>query len=101
METVTACVCLGFPQIGLDGPRGYVDDPLLDMTTPTLFVIGQNSLQCRIDDVEDMREKMNSNNDMIVVGGSDEMLRMSNINKKRYYMTQAMVDRTIQVTGST
>ena len=46
---IKACICLGFPLYTLDGIRGEPDDPLLDMRTSTLFLIGENATQTRAD----------------------------------------------------
>ena len=73
------------------------DDPLLDSRTPTMFVIGQNSTTCSIDDMEDLREKMKAENSLLVVGGADDNIRVSRSKKKEEGVTQVMVDKKILV----
>jgi hypothetical protein len=92
---IKACVCLGFPLNTLDGIRGEPDDPLLDLRTPTLFVIGENSTQTRSDDLEDIRERMRAETSMVLVGGADDKLRLSKAKKMTEGITQSMVDRCI------
>ena len=96
IEHVEAVVCLGFPLVGSAGCHGDLEDPTLESTTPTLFVIGQHSTTCSIDDIENMREKMKAESHLVVVGGADNNLWMCHKRKKQEGVTQSMVDKKIQ-----
>lgn len=74
-----------------------VDDPLLDSHTPTLFVVGQNSLSCGIDEIENFREHMKAESGLVVVGGADDRLHMCSLKKRLEGVTQSMVDRCMLV----
>jgi len=82
IPNISALICLGFPMHTLDGTRGEADDPVLDLRVPTLFVIGQNATQSRADDVEDMRERLQGETGLVIVGGADDLLRVSKHKKK-------------------
>nr|KAG5705251.1 hypothetical protein BaRGS_011277 [Batillaria attramentaria] len=97
VESVSGVVCLGFPFTGIHGPRGDVEDPLLDSRTPTLFLIGQNACDCTVDQLQDLREHMRAETGLVVVGGADEQLRLSHRQKREEGLTQAMADRCIIV----
>ena len=73
------------------------EDPLLGSQTPTLFVIGQNAGDCSIDQLQDLREHMHAETGMLVVGGADELLRLSHRQKRDEGLTQSMADRCILV----
>lgn len=47
VENVNSVICIGFAFNTLNGARGQPDDKILDLTTPVMFVLGQNSERSR------------------------------------------------------
>lgn len=47
VEQVNSVICLGFAFNTLIGVRGNPDDRIVDLTTPILFIIGQNAQRSR------------------------------------------------------
>ena len=70
------------------GSRGDVEDPFLDLRTPTLFVLGQQAPLSPLADVEDLREKIKAETSLVLVGGADDQLRMCKRKKKLEGITQ-------------
>lgn len=68
---------------------------------PTLFIIGQNSNMCSIDDMEDFRSRMRATTGLVVVGGADDMLRISPEKMLSESITQEIVDRCVLVSTKT
>ncbi|XP_054289184.1 KAT8 regulatory NSL complex subunit 3-like [Macrosteles quadrilineatus] len=94
-EKVKAVVCLGFPMYTVEDNRGTPDDALLNLTVPTLFVTGQNAATSTLDDLEDLREKLNTVTSLVLVGGADDQLRLTKSKKKLEKVTQSMVDKCV------
>ncbi|KAH9520304.1 KAT8 regulatory NSL complex subunit 3 [Bulinus truncatus] len=95
MEVVHGIICLGFPTMGISGSRGEIDDSIYNCRTPTLFVVGQNASSCSVDLLEDIRERLRIETELVLIGGADDHLRMSRAKKQCYSVTQTMVDRCI------
>lgn len=93
---VSAIICLGFPLSSINGFRGDLDDPMLDMNIPILFVVGQIASAATLDALERLRESMSrSDTGLVVVGGANDKLIVSY--KKKLYdgITQYQVDKSI------
>lgn len=93
---VAAIICLGFPLTSLNGFRGDLDDPMLDLDIPILFVIGQMAAKSTIGALERLRESMpQSDTGLVVIGGANDKLIMCY--KKKLYdgVTQYHVDKSI------
>lgn len=95
VETVTCVVCMGIAYNTVHGVRGAPDDRILDLTTPILFVIGQNSAKVSQEEMESMREKMQSHTSLVVVGSADDCLRVGKSKRKIEKVTQSMVDNMV------
>lgn len=95
MEHITAIVCFGFPFSTVDGRRGTPEDTILDVRCPVMFVIGQHATISRVDDIEDLRERMQVATSLVVVGSADDHLRVSASKKIAEKISQGMVDRCI------
>ncbi|KRG05338.1 uncharacterized protein Dmoj_GI18463, isoform F [Drosophila mojavensis] len=91
-ESVACVICMGFAYNTLRGPRGAPDDRLLDIKAPILFVIGQNSARSSQEEMEGLRERMQSESSLVVVGSADDALRVPKSKRRLEAVTQAMID---------
>ncbi|XP_039227887.1 KAT8 regulatory NSL complex subunit 3 isoform X4 [Drosophila yakuba] len=91
-ESVACVVCMGFAYNTARGPRGTPDDRMLDIKAPILFVIGQNSARTSQEEMEGLRERMQSESSLVVVGSADDALRVPKSKRRIEGVTQSMVD---------
>ncbi|KAH8401334.1 hypothetical protein KR009_004629 [Drosophila setifemur] len=94
-ESVACVVCMGFAYNTFRGPRGTPDDRMLDIKAPILFVIGQNSARTSPEEMEGLRERMQSESSLVVVGSADDALRVPKTKRRIEGVTQSMVDAMV------
>lgn len=95
VEQVAGVVCFGFAFNTVHGPRGNADDHILDLPTPVMFLIGQNSARSSQEEIEGLRERMIAPTSLVVIGSADDCLRVSKIKRKIEKISQEMVDNMI------
>lgn len=97
LDKVDAVVCLGFPCNSMeeDNAQDFWAG-LVQIECPVLYVIGTHALSNSIDRTEELREKMKTQTNLIVMESGDELLRLTKSQKRILGMTQNMVDKLIQ-----
>ncbi|CAG0920415.1 unnamed protein product [Notodromas monacha] len=91
-QGIAAIICLGFPTSTLVGKRGKADDSLVDLDCDILFIVGENAVNTRLQDLEALRSQMKGGNSLLVVGGADEHLMLSPETLMREKITQNVAD---------
>ncbi|ESO13026.1 hypothetical protein HELRODRAFT_159622 [Helobdella robusta] len=72
------------------------DNHLIDITTPTLYIIGQRSkYNCPVERIESYRQKYDVVTGLVLVGGGDDDLEVDFPRLKYYEITQTIVDKCI------
>lgn len=95
VENVNCIITLGFAYNTINGIRGTPEDNVLSVQVPVLFIVGQNAAKSSPEEIETLRERMQSNTSMVVVGSADDALRVGKTKRKIEGVTQAMIDNMI------
>uniref|UniRef100_A0A914V3Y6 KAT8 regulatory NSL complex subunit 3 n=1 Tax=Plectus sambesii TaxID=2011161 RepID=A0A914V3Y6_9BILA len=77
LSAVSAVINFAFPVVCANGSRGDVDDDILTVTAPCLFVVGQFACDSSFDVLQDLRDHMRSESGLIVVGSANSNLYVS------------------------
>lgn len=94
-NNLNCVICIGFATNTMRGARGHLDDRLVDLQTPVLFVSGQNGTRSSQEQIESLREQMIAPTALVVVGSADDCLQVSHAKRKLEQITQAMVDSMV------
>lgn len=97
VENVSSIVCMGYAFNTINGVRGAPDDKILEITTPILFVLGENSAKSSQEEIESLRERMAAQTSLVVVGSADDALRIGKFRRHIEGISQSMVDNMIAV----
>uniref|UniRef100_A0A1L8DJT7 Putative kat8 regulatory nsl complex subunit 3 isoform x2 n=1 Tax=Nyssomyia neivai TaxID=330878 RepID=A0A1L8DJT7_9DIPT len=95
LEPASSIVCMGFAYNTMQGIRGCPDDQIQEITTPILFVVGQNSARTSQEEIESLRENMIAQTSLVIVGSADDALRVNTKKRRIEKVTQAMVDNMV------
>lgn len=95
VEQVSGVICFGFSYNTVHGARGQADDHFLDLTTPVLFLVGQNAARASEEEIEFFRAKLTAPTSTVIVGAADDYLRVSKTKRRLEGVTQEMVDNMV------
>lgn len=94
-QNISCVVCLGFSTSTMRGSRGNLDDRLVELQTPALFVVGQNATRTSQEQIEALREQMISPTALVVVGSADDCLQVTHAKRRLEQVTQSMVNSMV------
>ncbi|CAH1453602.1 unnamed protein product [Lactuca virosa] len=87
----SAVVCLGYP---LKGTKGAIrDEPLMQLSIPTMFVQGTKDGLCPLASLEVVRKKMKALNTVYVVENGDHSFKIGKKNLEMAGITHEEVER--------
>lgn len=95
VESIACIVSLGLPVIGVSHEWEVSSDSFKTCKTPTIFIIGTNGLLTSVEYVERLRVAMACTTSLLVIGGGDDLLRLSPEDKHLEETCQSIVDRCI------
>jgi hypothetical protein len=92
---VRGVVCFGYPLKGMGKTAALRDAVLLQMRTPALFLQGTRDSLCPLDLLDDVRQRMTANNELMVVEGGDHSLEVTKGQLRSAGETQGDVEERI------
>lgn len=90
-RSVSGLICFGYPLFGAGKKRPCRDGVLLELSAPVLFVQGTRDKMCPLEDLADVRRKMQAPSQVHVVDGGDHSLSV----RKRDALSQGDADAQI------
>uniref|UniRef100_A0A0N5B0D5 DUF4470 domain-containing protein n=1 Tax=Syphacia muris TaxID=451379 RepID=A0A0N5B0D5_9BILA len=95
VPNVHAILDFAFPLKTIDGMRGDADDTILLTYCPTLFVVGEQAIDCDTLEVQKLASKMKAFSGVVVVGAANSNLQMSPLHSSIERFTQKTVHRAL------
>jgi uncharacterized protein len=92
-SAVSGCVCFGYPLRGQNGKLR--DQVLLDLRVPILFVQGTRDPLCDLKELDAVRGRMKTKNELYVVDGGDHSLEVTKTLLKARGSSQAEVEAEV------
>ncbi|VDM42210.1 unnamed protein product [Toxocara canis] len=95
VPNVSAILDFAFPLKTAEGMRGSVDDDILLTYCPSLFIIGEEALDCDVREMQRMAYRMKAPAGVIVIGSADNNLHVSVLRLCLERFTQRTVERAL------
>jgi hypothetical protein len=92
---IACIVSLGLPARGLHHSWEIASDIFTQCRSPTIFVVGSEGTLTSVDYIETLRGSLPAPNSLIVVGGADDLLRLSSQDKYSEEVCQSIADRCV------
>uniref|UniRef100_A0A915BU82 KAT8 regulatory NSL complex subunit 3 n=1 Tax=Parascaris univalens TaxID=6257 RepID=A0A915BU82_PARUN len=95
VSNVSAILNFAFPLKTAEGMRGDVDDDILLTYCPSLFIVGEEAIDCDVREIQRMAYRMKTPAGVIVIGSADSNLHVSILRLCVERFTQRTVERAL------